>query len=124
MTSLGLIHSIPCNTHKTSFARIATLKQLQLWRVLIISAHVYLHSLLFSLASKRGGKALIPAAKKKHIKEFVNEVQDELSKLGFNSFSLGDCKAPKVLGDIVESTTDVIFLNSARDTTVVWKVCA
>nr|KYP72012.1 Endoribonuclease Dicer isogeny [Cajanus cajan] len=62
------------------------------------------------------------SALEKQIKEFVKEVQDELSKPGFNSFGLGDCKAPKVLGDIVESIAGAIFLDSGRDTTVVWKV--
>lgn len=31
------------------------------------------------------------------IREFVKDVQEELSKPGFNSFGLGDCKVPKVL---------------------------
>ncbi|XP_027353057.1 endoribonuclease Dicer homolog 1 [Abrus precatorius] len=62
------------------------------------------------------------SALEKQIKEFVKEVQDELSKPGFNSFGLGDCKAPKVLGDIVESIAGAIFLDSGRDTTIVWKV--
>ncbi|KAH1259634.1 Endoribonuclease Dicer 1 [Glycine max] len=62
------------------------------------------------------------SALEKQIKEFVKEVQVELSKPGFNSFGLGDCKAPKVLGDIVESIAGAIFLDSGRDTTVVWKV--
>lgn len=52
----------------------------------------------------------------------MKEVQVELSKPGFNSFGLGDCKAPKVLGDILESIAGAIFLDSGRDTTVVWKV--
>lgn len=57
------------------------------------------------------------------IRDFVKEVQDELSKPGFNSFGLGDCKAPKVLGDIIESIAGAIFLDSGRNTAVVWKVC-
>lgn len=56
------------------------------------------------------------------ISDFVKEVQEELSKPGFNSFGLGDCKAPKVLGDIVESIAGAIFLDNDRDTSVVWKV--
>jgi len=56
------------------------------------------------------------------IRDFVKEVQDELSKPGFNSFGLGDCKAPKVLGDIVESIAGAIFLDSGRDTAAVWRV--
>lgn len=62
------------------------------------------------------------SALEKQIRDFVKEVQDELSKPGFNSFGLGDCKAPKVLGDIVESIAGAIFLDSGRDTAVVWKV--
>uniref|UniRef100_A0A0E0K826 Endoribonuclease Dicer homolog 1 n=1 Tax=Oryza punctata TaxID=4537 RepID=A0A0E0K826_ORYPU len=56
------------------------------------------------------------------IREFVKDVQEELLKPGFNSFGLGDCKAPKVLGDIVESIAGAIFLDSGYDTSVVWKV--
>lgn len=52
----------------------------------------------------------------------MKEVQEELSKPGFNSFGLGDCKAPKVLGDIVESIAGAIFLDSGRDTSIVWTV--
>lgn len=52
----------------------------------------------------------------------MKEVHDELSKPGFNSFGLGDCKAPKVLGDIVESIAGAIFLDSERDTSAVWTV--
>lgn len=62
------------------------------------------------------------SALEKQIKDFVKEVQDELSKPGFNSFGLGDCKAPKVLGDILESIAGAIFLDSGRNTAVVWKV--
>ena len=36
-------------------------------------------------------------------------VHDELLKPGFNSFGLGDYKAPKVLGDIVEPIAGAIF---------------
>lgn len=56
------------------------------------------------------------------IRDFVSEVKNELSKPGFNSFGLGDCKAPKVLGDIFESIAGAIFLDSGCDTAVVWKV--
>lgn len=62
------------------------------------------------------------SALEKQIRDFVREVQDELSRPGFNSFGLGDCKAPKVLGDIVESIAGAIFLDGGRDTAVVWKV--
>ncbi|MQL77205.1 hypothetical protein Taro_009609 [Colocasia esculenta] len=56
------------------------------------------------------------------IRDFVKDVQEELSKPGFNSFGLGDCKAPKVLGDIVESIAGAIFLDNGCDTAVVWRV--
>nr|AEZ02177.1 Dicer [Arabidopsis thaliana] len=62
------------------------------------------------------------SALEKQIREFVKEVQTESSKPGFNSFGLGDCKAPKVLGDIVESIAGAIFLDSGKDTTAAWKV--
>ncbi|KAI9180947.1 hypothetical protein LWI28_009608 [Acer negundo] len=62
------------------------------------------------------------SALERQIREFVKEVQEELSKPGFNSFGLGDCKAPKVLGDIIESIAGAIFLDSGRNTSVVWKV--
>ncbi|XP_044491357.1 endoribonuclease Dicer homolog 1 [Mangifera indica] len=62
------------------------------------------------------------SALERQIRDFVKEVQDELSKPGFNSFGLGDCKAPKVLGDIIESIAGAIFLDSGRNTAVVWKV--
>ncbi|XP_075650109.1 endoribonuclease Dicer homolog 1-like [Castanea sativa] len=62
------------------------------------------------------------SALEKQIWDFVKEVQDELLKPGFNSFGLSDCKAPKVLGDIVESIAGAIFLDSGRETSVVWKV--
>lgn len=52
----------------------------------------------------------------------MKEVQVELSKPGFNSFGLGDCKAPKVLGDIVESIAGAIFLDAGCNTALVWKV--
>ncbi|PIN07709.1 dsRNA-specific nuclease Dicer [Handroanthus impetiginosus] len=62
------------------------------------------------------------SALEKQIRDFVKEVQSELSKPGFNSFGLGDCKAPKVLGDIVESIAGAIFLDAGCNTAVVWKV--
>ncbi|KAF5743870.1 endoribonuclease Dicer 1 [Tripterygium wilfordii] len=62
------------------------------------------------------------SALEKQIRDFVKEVQNELSKPGFNSFGLGDCKAPKVLGDIFESIAGAIFLDSGRDTGAVWRV--
>ncbi|XP_078448169.1 dicer-like 1 isoform X2 [Wolffia australiana] len=55
------------------------------------------------------------------IREFVKDVQDELSKPGLNSFGLGDCKAPKVLGDIVESIAGAIFIDNGCDPGCVWK---
>jgi endoribonuclease Dicer len=63
------------------------------------------------------------SALEKQIREFVKEAEKESSKPeGFNSFGIGDCKAPKVLGDIVESIAGAIFLDSGRDTGAVWKV--
>ncbi|KAD5802937.1 hypothetical protein E3N88_14297 [Mikania micrantha] len=62
------------------------------------------------------------ALEKQQIRDFVKEVESEASKPGFNSFGLGDCKAPKVLGDIIESIAGAIFLDSQRNTTFVWKV--
>uniref|UniRef100_A0A803NSH9 Endoribonuclease Dicer homolog 1 n=1 Tax=Cannabis sativa TaxID=3483 RepID=A0A803NSH9_CANSA len=62
------------------------------------------------------------SALEKQIRDFVKEVQVEFSRPGFNSFGLGDCKAPKVLGDIVESIAGAIFLDAGRQTAVVWKV--
>ncbi|KAM4105235.1 hypothetical protein ACJW30_06G216900 [Castanea mollissima] len=61
-------------------------------------------------------------ALQKQIQDFAKEVQKELLKPGFNSFGQGECKAPKVLGDIVESIAGAIFLDSGRETSVVWKV--
>ncbi|XP_047315679.1 endoribonuclease Dicer homolog 1 [Impatiens glandulifera] len=61
------------------------------------------------------------SALEKQIRDFVREAQDELSKPGFNSFGLGDCKAPKVLGDIFESIAGAIFLDGGCDTSRVWK---
>lgn len=58
----------------------------------------------------------------RQIKEFVKDVQDELVEPGFNSFGLGDRKAPKVLGDIFESIAGAIFLDNGRDTSTVWRV--
>ncbi|XP_076921742.1 endoribonuclease Dicer homolog 1-like [Bidens hawaiensis] len=62
------------------------------------------------------------SALEKQIRDFVKEVESEVSKPGFNSFGLGDCKAPKVLGDIFESIAGAVFLDSQRDTSSVWKV--
>lgn len=62
------------------------------------------------------------SALEKQIRDFVKEVLTESSKPGFNSFGLGDCKAPKVLGDIVESIAGAIFLDSGKDTSAAWKV--
>ncbi|CAM8960945.1 unnamed protein product [Rhodiola kirilowii] len=62
------------------------------------------------------------SALERQIRDFVKEVEEELSKSTFNSFGLGDCKAPKVLGDIVESIAGAIFLDSGRNTTIVWEI--
>ncbi|KAK9122388.1 hypothetical protein Syun_020005 [Stephania yunnanensis] len=72
---------------------------------------------LLHLHLRHGSSAL-----EAQIRDFVKDVQEELLKPGFNSFGLGDCKAPKVLGDIVESIAGAIFLDSGRNTAVVWKV--
>lgn len=81
---------------------------------------------LFVLSKSTGvylsGLILVLLAPLLQIRDFVREVQEELSKPGFNSFGLGDCKAPKVLGDIVESIAGAVFLDNERDTSVVWKV--
>ncbi|XP_050249564.1 endoribonuclease Dicer homolog 1-like [Quercus robur] len=61
-------------------------------------------------------------ALEKQIRDFVEEFQNELLKPGFNFFGLSDCKAPKVLGDIVESIAGAIFLDSGQEISVVWKV--
>lgn len=56
------------------------------------------------------------------IRNFVNDIQTELDKPGVNSFGLGDFKAPKVLGDILESIAGALFLDMNLDSDQVWKV--
>lgn len=56
------------------------------------------------------------------IRNFVNDIQTELDKPGVNSFGLGDFKAPKVLGDILESIAGALFLDTCLDSDLVWKV--
>lgn len=56
------------------------------------------------------------------IRDFVKDIEVELDKPGVNSFGLGDFKAPKVLGDIVESIAGAIFLDKVLDTAKVWEV--
>ena len=56
------------------------------------------------------------------IRDFVKDIEVELDKPGVNSFGLGDFKAPKVLGDIVESIAGAIFLDKVLDTDKVWEV--
>ena len=56
------------------------------------------------------------------IRNFVNDIQTELDKPGVNSFGLGDFKAPKVLGDILESIAGALFLDTLLDTEKVWEV--
>lgn len=46
----------------------------------------------------------------------------ELDKPRLNSFDLGDFKAPKVLGDIVESIAGTNFLDKFLDIAKVWDV--
>ncbi|XP_050385155.1 endoribonuclease Dicer homolog 1 [Argentina anserina] len=62
------------------------------------------------------------SALERQIHDFVKEAANESTKPGFNSFGLGDCKAPKVLGDIIESIAGAIFLDRGGDTAIVWKV--
>lgn len=52
----------------------------------------------------------------------MKDIQTELDKPGVNSFGLGDFKAPKVLGDILESIAGAAFLDTALNTDQVWKV--
>ena len=52
----------------------------------------------------------------------MKDIKAELDKPGVNSFGLGDFKAPKVLGDIVESIAGAIFLDNGLCTDGVWKV--
>jgi endoribonuclease Dicer len=54
--------------------------------------------------------------------DFVKDIKVELDKPGVNSFGLRDFKAPKVLGDIVESIAGAIFLDNVLDTAKVWEV--
>nr|ASZ84523.1 putative abnormal suspensor 1 [Juniperus phoenicea] len=56
------------------------------------------------------------------IRDFVKDIQAELDKPGVNSFGLGDFKAPKVLGDIVESIAGAVFLDKGLDTRNVWEI--
>lgn len=56
------------------------------------------------------------------IRNFVNDIRTELDKPGVNSFGLGDFKAPKVLGDILESIAGALFLDACLDVDEVWKV--
>ncbi len=52
----------------------------------------------------------------------MKDIQTELDKPGVNSFGLGDFKAPKVLGDILESIAGALFLDTGLDTNKVWEV--
>lgn len=52
----------------------------------------------------------------------MKDIQSELDKPGVNSFGLGDFKAPKVLGDVLESIAGALFLDTGLDTSKVWKV--
>ncbi|MCO5563621.1 hypothetical protein L7F22_017268 [Adiantum nelumboides] len=56
------------------------------------------------------------------IRDFVKDIKSELDKPGVNSFGLGDFKAPKVLGDIVESVAGAIFLDNGLCADEVWRV--
>ena len=56
------------------------------------------------------------------IHDFVKDITLELDKPGVNSFGLGDFKAPKVLGDIVESIAGAIFLDNGLCADDIWQV--
>lgn len=56
------------------------------------------------------------------IRDFVKDIKSELDKPGVNSFGLGDFKAPKVLGDIVESIAGALFLDNGLCADEVWQV--
>nr|ABV31244.1 dicer-like 1 [Physcomitrium patens] len=71
----------------------------------------------FHLHLRHGSSAL-----ETQIRNFVNDIQTELDKPGVNSFGLGDFKAPKVLGDILESIAGALFLDACLETDHVWKV--
>ncbi|KAL2611655.1 hypothetical protein R1flu_023347 [Riccia fluitans] len=53
---------------------------------------------------------------------FVENIQTELDVPGLHSFGLGDFKAPKVLGDILESIAGAVFLDSGLNTEKTWQV--
>ncbi|XP_024538863.1 endoribonuclease Dicer homolog 1 isoform X1 [Selaginella moellendorffii] len=71
----------------------------------------------FHLHLRHGSSAL-----EAQIKDFVKDIQSELDKPGINSFGIGDFKAPKVLGDILESIAGAIFLDTGLAADEVWKV--
>ncbi|KAL3683909.1 hypothetical protein R1sor_001931 [Riccia sorocarpa] len=71
----------------------------------------------FHLHLRHGSSAL-----ETQIHDFVKDIQTELDKPGVNSFGLGDFKAPKVLGDILESIAGAAFLDTGLSTDQVWKV--
>ncbi|KAG0625971.1 hypothetical protein M758_2G092600 [Ceratodon purpureus] len=71
----------------------------------------------FHLHLRHGSSALDT-----QIRNFVNDIQTELDKPGVNSFGLGDFKAPKVLGDILESIAGALFLDTCLDVDKVWNV--
>ncbi|KAG6544077.1 hypothetical protein Mapa_014494 [Marchantia paleacea] len=62
------------------------------------------------------------AALQAKIHAFVKNIQTELDKPGLNAFGLGDFKAPKVLGDILESIAGAVFLDAGLDTEKVWQI--
>ncbi|OAE22766.1 hypothetical protein AXG93_2035s1500 [Marchantia polymorpha subsp. ruderalis] len=71
----------------------------------------------FHIHLRHGSSAL-----ETQIHDFVKDIQTELDKPGVNSFGLGDFKAPKVLGDILESIAGAAFLDTGLNTDQVWKV--
>ncbi|CAN1309687.1 Endoribonuclease Dicer homolog 1 [Linum perenne] len=76
-----------------NFARVAVKRKL----------HVHL---------RHGSSAL-----EKQIRDFVKEVQHEVSKLEFNSFGLGDCKAPKVFQPLLDPmvTPETLPMHPVRE---------
>ncbi|CAM6105698.1 unnamed protein product [Calypogeia fissa] len=71
----------------------------------------------FHIHLRHGSSAL-----ETQIHDFVKDIQTELDKPGVNSFGLGDFKAPKVLGDILESIAGAAFLDTALNTDQVWQI--
>ncbi|KAL3682970.1 hypothetical protein R1sor_000992 [Riccia sorocarpa] len=56
------------------------------------------------------------------INAFSENIKTELDKPGINSFGLGDIRAPKVLGDILESIAGAVYVDSGLNGETVWQV--